>query len=144
MSRASENDVRDVISFNPELPLPDMSPYIRTAATLVDKVESNDSSSLMDNADLKEVEIYLAAHCYAHKDLQFTKSKAGESFAEFQTGTPGKGFLDSTMWGRMAVGLDETGYLAKLNKQSINGKFTLTVSWLGKPPSTQIDYVDRD
>lgn len=144
MTRASEDDVRNVIDYDTDLPLVSMAPFIRAASTLVDKVESNDSSSLLTSADLKEIETWLAAHFYAHKDLQFKRSEAGEGKAQYQVGMDEKGPLNSNIWGKTAMLLDVTGYLADQNQQAIRGKQTVTLSWLGKPPSTQTDYVDRD
>ena len=43
------------------------------------------------------------------------------------------------------MGLDITGCLAKLNEEAKTGKkIKAGLTWLGKPPSDQIDYVDRD
>lgn len=121
-----------------------MEPFIRAASGLVDKISSNDSSSLLNNADLKEIEIWLAAHLYAHYDLQFKSSTASEGGAVFQTGKDEEGPLNMTMWGKTAMLLDVTGYLTNLNQDAIKGKSKITLQWLGKPPSTQIDYIDRD
>ena len=55
------------------------------------------------------------------------------------TGQFGKG-LERTRAGQNAMLFDETGYLRKISK----GVVLARVEWLGKPPSTQIDYKDRD
>ena len=144
MSRASSSDVRAVVSTDTALPLADIEPYIRHAGSLTSKVASNDSGSLLDANDLRSIETYLAAHFYALFDLQFKVSKAKDASAVFQTGADEKGPLNSTIWGKQAMLLDVTGYLANLNQDAVRGKSKITLRWLGKPPSTQIDYIDRD
>ena len=141
---ASDDNVRSVISHDTDLPLVSMEPFIRAAGSLVTKVESNDADNLLSATDLKEVEIWLAAHFYAHFDMQESSTVAGEGEARFQVGQPGKGPLELTMWGRSAMLLDITGYLANLNQDVMKGKRKITFSYLGKRPSLQTDYVDRD
>ncbi len=144
MSRANDNDVRAIIDYDTDKPLVSMQPFIRAASVLVDKIEANDTSSILNSDALKEVETWLAAHFYAHKDLQYKSAKAMDAGAVFQVGQDGLGPLELTMWGRQAMLLDMSGYLSKLNQDAIRGKSKITLSWLGKPPSSQIDYVDRD
>ena len=53
--------------------------------------------------------------------------------------------LDSTHYGQTAKLLDTSGCLAEISKEAeTGGKTTVGIDWLGKPPSEQTDYVDRD
>ena len=112
--------------------------YIRTANALTDKVSSEDSEGLLNEALLFEIETYLAAHFYALRDLQYSEKKTGDASAVFQ-GRTGM-MLESTLWGQQAIVLDLTGFLGSLSK----GKSPLSFGWLGKPPSEQTVYKDRD
>ena len=116
----------------------DLGPFIRTANALTDKVSSNDSESLLNDAMLFEIETYLAAHFYALYDPAYTERKTGEASGKFQ-GEYGKR-LESTDWGQTAMMLDLTGYLDGVNR----GKIKASVAWLGLAPSSQTAYQDRD
>ena len=144
MTRAADPDVQAIIDYDDDKPIPSMEPFIRAASRLVDKVDSNDTSNTLSNGELKEIEIWLAAHFYAHKDLQFTRHRSGRSEGYFQVGMVEAGPLNVTIWGKQAMLLDTTGYLADLNKNVVSGGNEITLSWLGKAPSTQTDYIDRD
>lgn len=132
--RVTQSEVRDLIDSDSDI---DMGPFIQTANVLVDKVTARDSGSLMSASDLLELERYLAAHFYEHRDPQVSREKTGEASATFQ-GEFGKG-LESSKWGRTALMLDETGLLKSLDK---GGRTRML--WLGRSPSEQTDYVDRD
>ncbi|GAF90891.1 unnamed protein product, partial [marine sediment metagenome] len=82
-------------------------------------------------------------HFYAHADqLYQARSTAGAS-ATFQ-GQTGM-ILLSTQYGQTAMLLDVTGLLAKLSKDAEEGgKRKVTAAWLGRRPSAQTAYVDRD
>ena len=49
--------------------------------------------------------------------------------------------FDATLYGQTAKRLDVTGYLAKLDKPDRPKAGSI---WLGKAPSEQTDYEDRD
>ena len=134
--RVTEEDVRAVIDTDSALSI---RPFIVAASSLVDKVATADTGALLSTDDLVEVERWLAAHFYAIRDPQYTSKSTGGASASFQ-GQTGMG-LDATYWGQMAKRLDVTGYLANLDQAR---RPTLKAHWLGKPPSEQIDYVERD
>lgn len=131
--RVTEEDVRDIVETDEALSI---APFLNAATALTDYVSAQDSLSLLNSALLVEIEKYLAAHFYALRDPQYSEKKTGDASAVFQ-GKTAMG-LDSTHWGQAAKNLDVTGTLATLGKKKIG------VSWLGKAPSDQIDYEDRD
>lgn len=138
-TRASEEDVRNLIDSDSTIKV---SIFIRTASILVDKIDSNDSDGELSANDLMLIETWLAAHFYAIRDQQYSSKKTGDASGVFQ-GQTGMA-LDSTFWGQQAMTLDTTGYLSRVNQNSQKGKQIVGVNWLGKPPSSQTDYEDRD
>lgn len=142
MARVSEPEVRDVIDDSSDISI---APFIATATVLTDYVDRCDTADILKDAQLKEIERWLAAHYYAIRDAQYRSKATGRAEAEYQVGKSGEGSLDSNDWGRQALMLDVTGCLARLNEESKTGKKpAVSLLWLGKPPSEQIDYVDRD
>lgn len=142
MSRAGENDVRAIIQADSTID--NLFPFITVAEGLVDYVDSRDTENLLTAHQLKQIEIYLAAHFYASRDQQYSSNKTGDASAKFQVGISGIGPMELNDWGRHAMMLDITGTLSRLNEQNKKGKTTPQAVWLGREPSTQTDYVDRD
>lgn len=114
-------------------------PFIDTATVLTDEVSTCAAARgvTLSSALLERTECLLAAHFYAHADQLFTEKKTERSSAIFQ-GRTDKG-LESTQYGQSAITLDTSGCLAMFSKGQ-----QPTVAWLGKPPSEQIAYKDRD
>jgi len=115
------------------------SPFINTANIIVSQlsakaVEDGDS---VDSTTLAAIEMWLAAHFYCCSDITYTSRSTGGASGSFM-GTSGKGY-EGTRYGHTAMSLDPTGFLAISNPRQKVGMF-----WGGKPPSEQIDYVDRD
>ena len=133
--RASDADVRAIIDTDPAIAT---TIPIRAANTLVDWINDKcDQDNVLTAAQLGEIETWLAAHFYAHRDPQYSSKATEKASATFQ-GATGMG-LESTVWGQTAMTLDPTGCLASRNKGGKAG-----VLWLGKAPSDQTDYEDRD
>ena len=122
-----------------------LTEFINTASALVDWVETCDAakSDELTDAQLTDIETYIAAHLYAIRDQQYQQKKTGDASATFQ-GTTGM-YLDGTQWGQTAMLLDISGCLAQRNEEmKTGGSKKFSSVWLGTPPSTQVDYVDRD
>jgi hypothetical protein len=133
--RTSPEAVRAAVETDSDI---DVSPYIRTANVLADKVSAEDSDSLLSDALLTEIETYLAAHFYALRDQQFHSKKTADASAQFQ-GQTSMG-LKATLWGQQAIDLDVSGYLEALSRE----RHVVSLDWLGLPPSEQTEYEDRD
>ena len=133
--RVSEDEVRDLIDATSSI---SVSPFITTANAITDRVAAKDSANVLSAAILLEIERYLAAHFYEHRDPQYSMKKTERAEAIFQ-GQFGMG-LQSSKWGQTAILLDETGFLASLNR----GRLPASVEWTGLPPSEQTDYLDRN
>jgi hypothetical protein len=116
----------------------DLRPFITVANTLVDKVAAADTDGEHGSSDLAEIERWLAAHFYESKDNELQEEKTEEASGK-RVGEYGMG-LERTSYGQNALMLDTTGFLRKINK----GVRRLKPQWLGKVPSNQTDYVDRD
>lgn len=103
--RATDADVRAIIdndaSISTVIP-------IRAANTLVDWIDATcDSENVLTATQLTEIETWLAAHFYAHRDPQYVAKATERASATFQ-GQTGMG-LESTFWGQTAMALDVTG-----------------------------------
>jgi len=116
--------------------------FIRMSADIIDYVESKDDDSTLTASHLLTLELLLAAHFYSLRDQQYGDKKTGDASGSFR-GMDGMGF-ESTTYGQSAIASDITGCLSKLSQQQKFGAQKITVGWLGKPKSDQIDYVDRD
>lgn len=132
--RILESELRDQVNTDSDI---HVGVFIDTANALTDYVADKDSRSLLTTALLKQIELHLAAHFYAHRDQEFTEKKSLDASGKFQ-GQYGMG-LKGTKWGQAAITLDVSGTLASLDSGG-----GATIEWLGKPPSEQTDYVDRD
>lgn len=140
MARTGEDDVREIINNGADI---GVQVCIETASALVDLVESNDSSNTLNAKTLRLIETWLAAHFYGIRDPQYQEKRTEKAEAVYQ-GRTDLGF-DSNYWGQTAMRLDVTGYLSRINDEAKKGgKRQPVISWLGKAPSAQINYVDRD
>lgn len=136
MARSRDSDVRAIISTDANLSI---SPFIEAATILVDRVATcaTARSETLTTDQLHIIETYLAAHFYAHRDPQYQEKQTEKASAVFQ-GKTGMG-LESTYWGQTAMTLDTSGCLASFGRGT-----RASLNWLGKAPSDQIDYIDRD
>jgi len=140
MARTNETEVRELIEVSSDL---NLTAFITAANGLTSQLASADSDGELSTTELRMIEAYLAAHFASHRDQQYQSKSTGKANATFQGKTDM--YLESSLWGQTAMMLDTTGWLAKRNKENKEGgKRKLSVTWLGKPPSTQDDYEDRD
>jgi hypothetical protein len=118
----------------------DVLPYIEIASVLTDKVEECDASRKDELTDgqLEGIERYLAAHLYALDDQQYRAKQTERASAQFG-GKTDMG-LDFTRFGQMAKILDTSGCLDSFDTK----QHYIQMTWLGKAPSAQTDYEDRD
>lgn len=108
-----------------------LSPFITTANIVTDRLSALDTDSQLDSDTLAEIEKYLTAHFYTHCDPRLSQRKTADASGSFIENS----YLDTAMM------LDSTGNLKKiLEGKNVKAKMT----WLGRPPSEQTDYVDRD
>lgn len=117
-----------------------VSSFITSANAIVDEVVvcATAKGKTLSVALLQQIETYLAAYFYAIQDPIYTARSTGRSSGSFQTGTPGQGFSGNE-YGRAAIAMDISGCLAGFGNAQVAG-----MSWLGKPPSEQIPYDQRD
>lgn len=122
---------------------PDLNAFIEAASLTTDKVDACDADGDLSTNELEMIERFLAAHNYLLADQAIASEKDLDASATYQ-GQTGM-FFESTFFGQQAMLLDTTGCLSQINqKAKKGGKRTLEFSWLGKAPSDQIDYSDRD
>lgn len=116
-----------------------LTSFLKSANVVVNAVvrcATSKGVTLLDE-QLERIECALACHYYQRADPGFSSKSTGRNGASFQ-GQTGM-MLQSTMYGQDALGMDPSGCLASMN----NGG-RVQMLWLGKPPSEQIDYADRD
>jgi len=133
--RTSDQLIRASIETDPDL---NLTPFINRANALTDYVASKDSQGVLSVAMLREIETLLACHFYDRIDHAYAERATGKASGVFQ-GQYGM-HLDGTKWGQDAITMDVSGTLSKLSKGTIKAQ----TAWLGKAPSEQTDYVDRD
>ena len=139
MARTSSTVVQTLLAGNYGPQGASLQPPIDTAANLVDKIAAADSGGQLDDSSLELIERYLAAHFYGHLDQMLQSKSTGGAGGSFM-GRTDLGF-DGTLYGQTAKRLDVTGYLVNLDlAQRPKAAFT----WLGRPPSRQTPYLDRD
>ena len=118
----------------------DLTLFIATANSRVNWVVANATrygKVSPSAADCVLIETWLAAHYYKQSDQQLQSSNAGRSSGQFR-GITGEG-LKSTLYGRTAIGLDTSRMLTAIDEGRI-----ASAAWVGRPPSEQTDYVDRN
>jgi hypothetical protein len=125
---------------------PSLTPYLDAASLLVGDLEDA-ASTAPAAARLELVERWLAAHYYALSDQPYSDEWTEGAKATYQ-GKTGM-YFEATKYGQAALGLDTTGYLAGLQAAAVvasggSSRVTAGVSWLGKAPSAQRDYNQRD
>lgn len=121
--RTKESAVRGVIETDSTV---EITPFIVTANSIVDWLDTQDTEGLLNSNTLELIERYLAAHFYqANRDRNYQSKSTGRASGTFQ-GVTGK-LLESTDPGQTALLLDVTGKLAELGK----GVLRPSLLWLG-------------
>ena len=114
---------------------PSLTPYIDTATDLIDRVvtQASANGTTISSTTAELMERWLSADCYVRSDsTHSSRSNAGASASFTRKGDE---------YRRMAIALDPSGILAGLLTE---GKQRVDIFWLGKPPSDQIPYQDRN
>lgn len=113
---------------------PNLVPYIDTANSVTSRLiaKASENGYSIDSTTAELIERWLAAHYYTRSDATHTsRNNMGASASFARKGDEYK---------QTAIDLDPSGILAGL----VSGLMPVTAFWLGKPPSEQIDYQDRD
>jgi hypothetical protein len=118
---------------------PDLTPFIDTASVIVDRVVTCAATKGITLLDTEQelIERWLAAHCYCLSDQPYFAKSTGGAHATFHGKTDIA--LDATKYGQQAQVLDYSGCLTAIGKRKFASAF-----WLGKPPSAQVPYWERD
>lgn len=120
----------------------DLDQFIAAATVLVDRVNTcaTNKGVTLTSTELELIERWLAAHFLTTTSSPFRpyKSKKTADAAASYQGETGKG-LESSFYGQTAMNLDPSGCL-----ESITSRKRALLEWVGKRPSDQIAYEDRD
>lgn len=116
-----------------------LDPFIEAATAVVDRVDvcAAARSRTLTSTELELVERWLAAHFYAMSNQQLSSKSTKGAGGSFRAS--GGLNLDGTTYGQTARTLDYSGCLDAIAKRKV-----AAAVWLGRPPSEQTDYVDRD
>ncbi len=116
--------------------------FITRASLLVDRVAAcaTAKGEAMTAAELTEMETLLAAHYYQAADEGYTSRSTADASGSFK-GQFGKG-LEATRYGQDALSLDFAGCLRAI--AGPDGRKSAGGFWLGKPPSEQTPYTQRN
>lgn len=120
---------------------PSLTPFIETASAMVDDAAScaTDLGTPISTTRLELIERWLAAHYYVQSDQTYASKNTEGAGASFHGQTAM--YLEASKYGQTAARLDPTGCL-----QSVAGAERKSAGgfWLGKAPSSQTNYRDRD
>lgn len=114
-----------------------LQPFIDAASSIVDDAVTNDEDGVLNSNNTELIERWLAAHFYHCSDPVYQGKNSNKAGGQFQ-GTSAMA-MDGSRYGQMAKRLDPSGWL-----EAVDSKGVIGAAWLGKAPSDQIDYVDRD
>ena len=134
MARTTPSAVQDVLGGDYD-GTTTVTPFIDAANAVVSRVYTCAANKgiTLSTVELELIERWLAAHFYTTSDPVYQSkntSKAGASFVRPKELEP---YLDR------AVLLDYSGCL-----KNILMRQTASLTWLGRPPSEQTDYIQRD
>ena len=143
-ARTTVDAVEEVLAGNYDTnKLPSLLPFVRAANLVTNRVAACalEKGITLSTDELREIETWLAAHFYAKVDRTYAHKRTRDAWGTFD-GKTGM-YLEATLYGQTAVILDYSGCLASMNAE--NGDRKVAVGfWLGKPPSQQIPYQERD
>lgn len=119
---------------------PDLTPAITAANMVMNRVATMASTKGMalSTTELELIERWLSAHFYCVNDPLYTSRSTQGASGSFQVGQAIEGF-GSTEYGRQAMAMDYSGCLKVMST-----KQRAVMTWLGKPPSAQIRYNQRN
>jgi hypothetical protein len=145
MSRTTADQVKALLTPGGAYDLvnnPDVSPFIDSASILIDAVNECALSKdiTLTSAQLEIMERWVAAHAYVMTDQRPQEEWDEKAKAVYQ-GRTGLN-LEASKYGQMALSLDTSGCLSAIssgrNRKAARGYY------LGRRPSEQTDYQDRD
>jgi len=142
MARVNSDEVQTLLETGGDYDTenePDLTPFIDSANALVSRVATcaETKGETLSSTELALIELWLAAHFYCITDRTYAEKKTLDSSAKFH-GKTDKG-LDFTPYGQTAKDMDPTGCLVEITSRK-----KARVLWLGRPPSEQTDYHQRD
>lgn len=109
-----------------------LQPYIDAATLVADRVNTCASKKgiTLTSGELENIETWIAADFYTISDPKYLSKRTADSAASYAN----RSYLQA------AYAIDYSGCLRGI----IEGEKRARAKWLGRPPSEQTDYVDRD
>lgn len=120
---------------------PDLTPFIDTAAAVVDDVlECAEEKEIDISAARAElIERWLAAHFYKSSDQAYASKSTADASASYQGQTAM--YLEGTKYGQTAVTLDPSGCLAAIAGAE---RASASLFWGGLEDSDKLDWDERN
>lgn len=117
---------------------PSLSTFIQSANIMTNRMVicAANKDVTFTSDELLEIETLLACHFYQDSDKGYSQRTTSDASATFHGKT--EMGLESSHYGQSALMLDHSGCLRAISKGNFAG-----VTWGGKAPSEQVDYVDR-
>ena len=139
MARTTESAVQGVLMSDWDGSTDLDTPFIAAANLFVTRVRACASAKgiTLSTDELEMIERYIAAHLYVMSD-QNHASRTVNGVSETYQGQTGMR-LEASKYGQTAMMLDPSGCAAGIGKGQ-----RASMTWLGKAPSSQVDYIDRD
>jgi len=141
MARTTPDSVKSILMLDYDSKRnPSLTPFITAANNLTNVVQTWAAKANLglDSTTLTTIETWLAAHFYCMSDQPYELRSTNGAMGKFQ-GKTDMG-LKATKYGQSAINMDWSNTLNAINE----GKLGNTgMTWIGKPPSSQIPYEDR-
>lgn len=142
MSRTNSSAVKALLLPGKDYDLdraPSLTPFIDSASAIVSRVAACAiaKGEPLSSSELELIERWAAAHLYVCSDQTYASKSTEGASASFH-GQTGMHF-ESSRYGQTALSLDFSGCLSAITEKRV-----ASAAWLGRPPSEQTDYGDRD
>jgi len=112
--RVTGTEVKQIV--NTSLNDDDLDPFINSANLLVTAQLGDEE---LTTAQLKDIELWVAAHFVAIRSPQASRERIGDAEVYYEGKTGGEG-LKLTRYGQAAIALDPTGKLANLGRKKVS------------------------
>lgn len=141
MPRTTATSVKQILlSDYDSVDEPSLIGFIETASAIVDSIIecATERGYSLTTARAELIERWLSAHFYVMSDQNYKGRSTLRASGQFQGET--KMYFEASKYGQTAVSLDGSGCLSSLGSNNRNVRSI----WLGRRPSAQTDYKDRD
>ena len=132
--------IRTIIDVDPSLV--NLTPFITMANLQVNTCCTGYNA--VDDAELLElIERNLSAHYLCMRDPRTASESVTGVSSSYLNPSIGK-YLEATIYGQAAIGLDNKGGLARLQAKMMKGGIPFSVGWVGTPTQSEMQQIGED